>query len=125
MRKAYEDAADVAGVVASMTMGQDMSALFPDVVACLNIQVLEVKKMVYLCVSGTRASADVAATSSTTRAASQISCRMRSRASSRSVGAYHDQADCVGLVRPQSADPRARDPHDELHPRPGDRLGAA
>ena len=48
MRKAYEDAADVAGVVASMTMGQDMSALFPDVVACLNIQVLEVKKMVYL-----------------------------------------------------------------------------
>lgn len=27
-------------------MGQDMSSLFPDVVACMNIQVLEVKKMV-------------------------------------------------------------------------------
>lgn len=34
--------------VASMTMGQDMSPLFGDVVACLSIQVLEIKKMVYL-----------------------------------------------------------------------------
>lgn len=55
-------------VVASMTMGQvriflstppllwsdnrwvkkDMSPLYPDVIACLSIQVLEIKKMVYL-----------------------------------------------------------------------------
>ncbi|KAK4703229.1 hypothetical protein P7C70_g2981, partial [Phenoliferia sp. Uapishka_3] len=35
-------------VVASMTMGQDMSPLHPDVIACLSIQVLEIKKMVYL-----------------------------------------------------------------------------
>ncbi|KAK4056663.1 hypothetical protein OIO90_002215 [Microbotryomycetes sp. JL221] len=35
-------------VVASMTMGQDMSPLYPDVVACLSIPALEVKKMVYL-----------------------------------------------------------------------------
>ncbi|GAA5854298.1 hypothetical protein JCM8547_001770 [Rhodosporidiobolus lusitaniae] len=35
-------------VVASMTMGQDMSPLYPDVLACLSIQVLEIKKMVYL-----------------------------------------------------------------------------
>ncbi|KAM0753271.1 Adaptor protein complex beta subunit [Meredithblackwellia eburnea MCA 4105] len=35
-------------VVASMTMGQDMSLLYPDVIACLSIQVLEIKKMVYL-----------------------------------------------------------------------------
>ena len=88
----------MAGVVASMTMGQDMSALFPDVVACLNIQVLEVKKMVYLFVDSRQGGTDVAATSSTTRAASPISCRTRSRASSRSVGAYHDQADFTGLL---------------------------
>lgn len=31
-----------------MTMGQDMSGLFPDIIACLSIQVLEIKKMVYL-----------------------------------------------------------------------------
>ncbi|GAA5870904.1 hypothetical protein JCM1840_002726 [Sporobolomyces johnsonii] len=35
-------------VVASMTMGQDMSPLYPDILACLSIQVLEIKKMVYL-----------------------------------------------------------------------------
>ncbi|GAA5828712.1 hypothetical protein JCM11251_005847 [Rhodosporidiobolus azoricus] len=35
-------------VVASMTMGQDLSPLYPDVLACLSIQVLEIKKMVYL-----------------------------------------------------------------------------
>lgn len=27
---------------------QDMSPLFPDIIACLSIQVLEIKKMVYL-----------------------------------------------------------------------------
>jgi len=31
-----------------MTMGNDMSSLHPDVVACMSIPVLEVKKMVYL-----------------------------------------------------------------------------
>ena len=31
-----------------MTMGQDMSPLYPDVIACLSIPVLEIKKMVYL-----------------------------------------------------------------------------
>ena len=31
-----------------MTMGQDMMSLFPDIIACLAIQVLEIKKMVYL-----------------------------------------------------------------------------
>ncbi|GAA5837693.1 hypothetical protein JCM3766R1_000556 [Sporobolomyces carnicolor] len=35
-------------VVASMTMGQDMSPLYPEILACLSIQVLEIKKMVYL-----------------------------------------------------------------------------
>ncbi|SNX86199.1 probable beta-adaptin [Melanopsichium pennsylvanicum] len=35
-------------IIANATMGNDMSALFPDVVQCLNIQVLEIKKMVYL-----------------------------------------------------------------------------
>ncbi|GAA5863243.1 hypothetical protein JCM3774_000826 [Rhodotorula dairenensis] len=35
-------------VVASMTMGQDMSLLYPEVLACLSIEVLEIKKMVYL-----------------------------------------------------------------------------
>ncbi|GAA6059039.1 hypothetical protein JCM10212_001264 [Sporobolomyces blumeae] len=35
-------------VVASMTMGQDMSPLYPDILACLSIQILEIKKMVYL-----------------------------------------------------------------------------
>ncbi|KAJ3159609.1 AP-2 complex subunit beta [Geranomyces michiganensis] len=35
-------------IVANMTMGNDMSPLFPDVVACMNVPVLEVKKMVYL-----------------------------------------------------------------------------
>lgn len=31
-----------------MTMGNDMSSLHPDVIACMSIPVLEVKKMVYL-----------------------------------------------------------------------------
>jgi len=35
-------------IVANMTMGNDMSPLFSDVIACMNIPVLEIKKMVYL-----------------------------------------------------------------------------
>ncbi|RSH79260.1 uncharacterized protein EHS24_001300 [Apiotrichum porosum] len=35
-------------IVANMTMGNDMSPLFPDMVQCMQIQVLEIKKMVYL-----------------------------------------------------------------------------
>ena len=35
-------------VIANATMGNDMSLLFPDMVACMNIQVLDIKKMVYL-----------------------------------------------------------------------------
>ncbi|KDE09350.1 hypothetical protein MVLG_00664 [Microbotryum lychnidis-dioicae p1A1 Lamole] len=35
-------------VVASMTMGQDMSPLYPEVIACLSIEMLDIKKMVYL-----------------------------------------------------------------------------
>lgn len=35
-------------VVANMTMGNDMSPLFPEVIQCMMIQVLEIKKMVYL-----------------------------------------------------------------------------
>lgn len=35
-------------IIANATMGNDMSPLFADVVACMNIQVLEIKKMVYL-----------------------------------------------------------------------------
>ncbi|KAG0036262.1 AP-2 complex subunit beta [Podila clonocystis] len=35
-------------IVANMTMGNDMSSLYPDVIACMAIPVLEVKKMVYL-----------------------------------------------------------------------------
>ena len=35
-------------VVANMTMGNDMSPLFSDVVACMQIPILEIKKMVYL-----------------------------------------------------------------------------
>ena len=31
-----------------MTMGNDMSSLYPDVITCMAIPVLEVKKMVYL-----------------------------------------------------------------------------
>lgn len=31
-----------------MTMGNDMGPLFPDVVGCMSIPVMEVKKMVYL-----------------------------------------------------------------------------
>ncbi|XAO22694.1 hypothetical protein I312_101467 [Cryptococcus bacillisporus CA1280] len=35
-------------IVANMTMGNDVSPLFPDMVQCMAIQVLEIKKMVYL-----------------------------------------------------------------------------
>ncbi|KAI8927962.1 adaptin N terminal region-domain-containing protein [Entophlyctis helioformis] len=35
-------------VVANMTMGNDMSPLFHDVLGCMNMPVLEIKKMVYL-----------------------------------------------------------------------------
>ncbi|BEJ14695.1 hypothetical protein CspHIS471_0404620 [Cutaneotrichosporon sp. HIS471] len=35
-------------IVANMTMGNDMSPLFPDMIQCMQIQVLEIKKMVYL-----------------------------------------------------------------------------
>jgi AP-2 complex subunit beta-1 len=35
-------------IVANMTMGNDMSPLFPDVMACMQISDLEIKKMVYL-----------------------------------------------------------------------------
>ncbi|KAJ2421838.1 hypothetical protein GGF47_003827, partial [Coemansia sp. RSA 2524] len=35
-------------VVANMTMGNDMSALYHEVIACMHIPDLEVKKMVYL-----------------------------------------------------------------------------
>jgi AP-2 complex subunit beta-1 len=44
-----------------MTMGNDMSPLYPDVVACLSIPNLEVKKMVYLYVANyCRSKPDVA-----------------------------------------------------------------
>jgi len=33
-------------IIANATMGNDMSALFSDVVHCMGIQVLEIKKMV-------------------------------------------------------------------------------
>lgn len=33
-------------IIANATMGNDMSPLFTDIVACMNIQVLEIKKMV-------------------------------------------------------------------------------
>ncbi|KAL1923980.1 uncharacterized protein VTP21DRAFT_7015 [Calcarisporiella thermophila] len=35
-------------IVANMTMGNDMSPLFQDVLSCMNVPVLEIKKMVYL-----------------------------------------------------------------------------
>ncbi|KAI0217421.1 hypothetical protein L0F63_001551 [Massospora cicadina] len=35
-------------VVANMTMGNDMSTLFTDVVGCMQVDVIEIKKMVYL-----------------------------------------------------------------------------
>ncbi|KAG8996009.1 hypothetical protein FRB94_004550 [Tulasnella sp. JGI-2019a] len=35
-------------IIANITMGNDMSPLFRDMVACMSIQVLEIKKMVYL-----------------------------------------------------------------------------
>ncbi|KAI8912674.1 APB-1 protein [Gorgonomyces haynaldii] len=35
-------------VVANISMGNDMSSLFPDVLNCISIPVLEIKKMVYL-----------------------------------------------------------------------------
>ena len=35
-------------IVANMTMGNDMSSLFPDVLACMQLPNVEVKKMVYL-----------------------------------------------------------------------------
>lgn len=35
-------------IIANATMGNDMSPLFGDIVMCMNIQVLEIKKMVYL-----------------------------------------------------------------------------
>ncbi|WVO14027.1 hypothetical protein L204_101652 [Cryptococcus depauperatus] len=35
-------------IVANMTMGNDMSPLFPDIIQCMGVQVLEIKKMVYL-----------------------------------------------------------------------------
>ena len=34
-------------IVANMTMGNDMSPLFADVVACMHIPILEIKKMIY------------------------------------------------------------------------------
>lgn len=36
-------------IIANATLGNDMSPLFNDVVACMNIQVLEIKKMVCEC----------------------------------------------------------------------------
>ncbi|EER07544.1 AP-2 complex subunit beta-1, putative, partial [Perkinsus marinus ATCC 50983] len=35
-------------VIAAMTVGKDVSALFPDVVNCMQAQTIEVKKLVYL-----------------------------------------------------------------------------
>jgi AP-2 complex subunit beta-1 len=35
-------------IVANMTMGNDMSPLFPDVIGCMGISDLEIKKMIYL-----------------------------------------------------------------------------
>lgn len=38
----------VVQVIASMTVGKDVSALFPDVVNCMQTDNLELKKLVYL-----------------------------------------------------------------------------
>ncbi|KAL0079833.1 Clathrin/coatomer adaptor, adaptin-like protein, partial [Phycomyces blakesleeanus] len=35
-------------IVANMTMGNDMSLLFPDILNVMNVPILEIKKMVYL-----------------------------------------------------------------------------
>ncbi|KAJ2848430.1 hypothetical protein IWW36_003304 [Coemansia brasiliensis] len=48
-------------VVANMTMGNDMSSLYREVIACMHIPDLEVKKMVYLfLINYARARADIA-----------------------------------------------------------------
>ncbi|CAG8567548.1 12509_t:CDS:10 [Dentiscutata erythropus] len=48
-------------IVANMTMGNDMSALFPDVINCMHIPALEIKKMVYLyLINYSRAKPDIA-----------------------------------------------------------------
>jgi len=45
-----------------MTMGNDMSPLFADVVDCMKISVLEIKKMVYLyLINYSRSKPDMAA----------------------------------------------------------------
>ena len=49
-------------IVANMTMGNDMSPLFADVVDCMKISVLEIKKMVYLyLINYSRSKPDMAA----------------------------------------------------------------
>ncbi|CAG8650525.1 6762_t:CDS:2, partial [Paraglomus brasilianum] len=49
-------------IVANMTMGNDMSPLFADVVDCMKIPVLEIKKMVYLyLINYSRSKPDMAA----------------------------------------------------------------
>ena len=35
-------------IVANITMGNDMSSLFPDVLACMQTNALDLKKLVYL-----------------------------------------------------------------------------
>ncbi|KAJ9056981.1 hypothetical protein DSO57_1026832 [Entomophthora muscae] len=48
-------------IVANMTMGNDMSSLFNDVVSCMQVDILEIKKMVYLyLINYSRAKPDLA-----------------------------------------------------------------
>ena len=54
-------------VVANMTMGNDMSSLFPDVLNCIELPILEAKKMVYLyLINYGKHKADMAATAVST-----------------------------------------------------------
>ena len=46
--KKYQQLKNIFKVIASMTVGKDVSALFPDVVNCMQTENLELKKLVYL-----------------------------------------------------------------------------
>ncbi|KAI8827060.1 Clathrin/coatomer adaptor, adaptin-like protein [Fimicolochytrium jonesii] len=100
-------------IVANMTMGNDMSPLFPDVVGCMNVPIVEVKKMVYLyLINYARSKPDLAvmAVNSLARDAEDPNPLIRALAI-RTMGYIHVDRILDELLRPLNRALQDKDPY--------------
>lgn len=91
---------------------QDMSPLYPDIIACLSIQVLEIKKMVYLyLINYARSKPEMV------KHAMHGLLEVSEGPYNLSYSSTDPHHTFIGRQRPQRPHPRTRHSHHVLHPR--------